>query len=112
MSDWKDESQVLGGLVDEGLYVDNLREMLRKSAQLIVSSEYPTAFYVLESVFSELKQAWDDRPVTTEEYERVQGRLVGLIQDVLVAARSGEGDALRECLDILVQGFVEMRSDL
>lgn len=91
--------------------MDNLRKMKHKSGELIMLSEYPTVFFVLETIFSDLiRRVWDQYPVTSEEYDYVQSRLVRPIQDLLASVQLDmENEVVVERLDTVVREFVEVR---
>jgi hypothetical protein len=113
MSDCLGKVPVLRSLVKEGLYVDNLRKLQRLSGELVSASEYPVEFFVLETIFYDLRMAWDDRPVTEQEYNNVQNRLSGLIQDLLAALEERmENRLITEKLGILIREFISLRPDL
>jgi hypothetical protein len=114
MSNWKNEVQALNSLAGKGLYMDNLREMEDKSRKLISSSEHPTVFFVLETISSDLiRRMWDERLVTSEEYNYVQSRLAGPIQDLLTSVQSDMGNEMVvERLDNVVREFLRVWSCL
>ena len=114
MLNWKDEVQALNSLVGKGLYMDNLRKLEHKSGELIVLSEYPTVFFVLETIFFDLiRMSWDEYPVISKEYNHVQSRLVRPIQDLLTSVQlDTENAVVVKRLDTVVREFVEVRSRL
>ena len=114
MSNWKNEVQVLNSLISKGLdVVDNLRKMQHKSRELIMLSEYPTVFFVLETVFFALRMLWDERAVITEECNYMQSRLVRPIQDLLTSVQLDmENEVVLERLDTVVREFVRVQSRL
>src|SRR6266480_4531962 len=113
MSILKNVLPEMNDLVRKGLYVDNLSRIEGICKGVIVLGEYPTVFYVLQSICRELRRAWEDRAVTVEEYKYVRDKLTGPIQDILDSVQSNmEKQFMTERLDILILKFIEVRSQL
>ena len=112
MSNWKNEVQALNSLTSKGLdVVDNLRKMQHKSRELVMLSEYPTVFFVLETVFFALRMLWDERAVTTEECNYMQSIMLRPIQDLLASVQLDMGnEVVVKRLDTVVREFAVVRS--
>jgi hypothetical protein len=113
MSNLKNILPQLKSLVAEGIYADNLEKIMHLCQELLVTGEYPTVFYVLQSVCSGLWRSWDDRAVTVDEYNDVRTRLTEPIWSLLDTIQLNMGrEVLVERLDILIREFIEVRSRL
>ena len=97
-------------LLEEGIYVQNLRLLQLKCNELAVHFIHPSVFFVLEAVFSDLRVAWGDRVLETKEYESVQKKLIPPIQNLIEAIENPQPDAiLFERLDHVVREFSNVR---
>jgi hypothetical protein len=106
----KNVEPTLKSLIDDGLYVDNLRKMESLSKGLILLGVYPTVFYTLQHVCFELRIFWKDRSVSIEDYEYVQTQLKEPLQNVLTSVESGlENDSILEQLDSLIREFIKVQ---
>ena len=103
--------QALRSLVRLGFYVHNLRRMEQKSEELLLSGEHPVVFYVLQSMFSDLRMSWEDYPLAATENREVQETLTVPIDDLLamILAEAPE-EAISEQLGRIITEFIHVRS--
>lgn len=82
----------------KGFYIDNLYDMVRLCRSLALDTINPAPFFVMEKVFFGVADYWDDRPLTVEEAQEVQSKMMRPLQELIRGiednAPSGEMFAL------------------
>ena len=90
--------------LDKGLFVNNLRDMARICVDLARNEEPATAFYVLRSIFLDVASDWDERPLSPEEVERVESKLMPSILEVIYTLKNREPvETICHALDLAIK---------
>lgn len=81
----------IGDLLEKGLYVNNLDEMIGV-CEKADKYDNPLVFFVIEHIFRDLSGNFSDRPLESKEYEYVLSKLKTPLMDLVEQAKANKSD--------------------
>ena len=69
--------------VDEGFYVNNLRDLVDLFREPSLVTRWPAAFFVLRTITLHIIYEWDKQPVASDDADKVRAQLQPLFRRVL-----------------------------
>lgn len=89
--------------VDEGFYVNNLRDIVDEFEASSLVARWPTALFVLRTITLNIIYEWDKQPVASTDADRVRAELQPLFRQILdLLARDADAEQIYAALDDLV----------
>lgn len=86
--------QQLREKLERGFYVNNLYEMTTLCKSLALDSSRPTPFFVMQQIFLNIANYWDEKPLIVEEAKLVEVEMKKSLKDLIdgieVDASSGQ----------------------
>ncbi len=96
-------------LVDEGFYVNNLRDVVDLYREPSLVTRWPTALFVLRTITLNIIYEWDKQPVVSADADRVRAQLQPLFRQVLdLLASDADAAQVYAALDDLVLAWTEL----
>ena len=75
--------QQLREKLKQGFYADNLYEMADLCKDLALDSTNQVPFFVMQQIFSNIAEYWDERPVIVEEAKLVEVEMTKSLKDLI-----------------------------
>jgi hypothetical protein len=69
--------------VDEGFYVNNLRDLVDLFQEPSLVTRWPTVLFVLRTITLNIIYEWDKQPVISDDADKVRAQLQPLFRQVL-----------------------------
>jgi hypothetical protein len=96
--------------VDEGFYVNNLRDVVDLFREPALVARWPAALFVLRTITLNIIYEWDKQPVASADADKVRTQLQPLFRQVLdLLARDGDAGQIYAVLDDLVLAWTKLR---
>jgi len=96
-------------LLDDGLYLHNLRRMTECCERGLKEGQHVLPAYVLRSVIADLHREWEGRAVRVEEVRRSEARLRPALEAVVASLLAGQPvQALTTPLEALVRAWASL----
>lgn len=100
-------------LLDLGFYVDNLYKLASLCKKLSLDTPRPAAFFIMESIFLNVARNWEDRPLTDEEAQQVESKLMRPLKELIEALEeSSTNEEVLERLDEVVSAYWVSKAEL
>lgn len=95
--------------VDEGFYVNNLRDVVDLFRESSLVARWPTALFVLRTITLNIIYEWDKQPVASADADRVRAHLQPLYRQVLdLLAKDADVEQIYAALDDLVLAWTKL----
>ncbi|MBC2700690.1 MAG: hypothetical protein HF976_04625 [ANME-2 cluster archaeon] len=96
----------------KGLYVNNLNNLISICEDAKHNDEYVLACHTLQCIFIGIKQSFDERAVSTDEFDFVQSKLITPILDIFEMIKTdGSEKELYRMLSNIVGIYVHLYDD-
>lgn len=76
--------------LEQGFYVDNLYKMAGICKKLAAEGNYPLPFFIMEHIFRDIADRWDERPITVEDARLLQSSLMDPIENLIRQIKLGK----------------------
>jgi hypothetical protein len=95
--------------VDQGFYVNNLRDVVDLFREPSLVARWPTAFFVLRTITLNIIYEWDKQPVASVEADTVRAQLQPLFRQVLdLLASDADAAQVYAALDDVVLAWTKL----
>ena len=105
-----DKLKKINHILAGGLYINGLREIARLCMKLASSSDEPLPYYVLASMFSNILNEWDERPLYSQEVEHMEKRILNELRTLINSMiECKEQPIIWEHLNIVLRRFLQKK---
>ena len=95
--------------VDEGFYVNNLRDVVDLFREPSLVARWPAAFFVLRTITLNIIYEWDKQPVASVDADKVRTQLQPLFRRVLdLLASDADAAQIHVALDDVVLAWTKL----
>lgn len=95
--------------VDEGFYVNNLRDEVDLFREPTLVTRWPAALFVLRTITLNIIYEWDKQPVNSADADKVRAQLQPLFRQILDLLEKDAGAAqIYAALDDLVLAWTKL----
>ena len=95
--------------VDEGFYVNNLRDVVDLFRDPSLVTRWPAALFVLRKITLDIIYEWDKQPVVSSDADKVRAQLQPLFRQILDLLEGDAGAAqIYAALDDLVLAWTKL----
>ena len=95
--------------IEKGLHQDSVRELRAIAMRLAAGSDRPVALYVLASVFGDIEQRWDSRPVPAAQTQAADDALIEPLTRVLASLELNRPSDVTDALQDFVRRFIRLQ---
>lgn len=95
--------------IKEGLFVNNLKKLIKLCSQLAQQEESPLPFYLLRSIFMDFASKWEGEAVSASEIKAAEAKLMGRIDSILAQCENkGAKGISNSDLSLLVKESISL----
>jgi hypothetical protein len=92
----------------KGLSIDNLYELKRQSMEIAKQADDPLPFYVLASIFFDIIDDWDERPLLDAKAKKMEQAILDKLDNVIDGLiEKRQSNRMYDDLNSLVRSFVQ-----
>jgi len=99
--------QKLREKLEQGFYVRNLADMASLCKGLALDSINPTPFFVMQRIFSDIANNWDEKPIIVEEVKLVEAEMVKPLKDLIDGLEANaSNDHILQLLNKVISSYL------